>query len=844
MRQRTVTYVQPLTHRGRGVPELGGKGDSLARLTVAGFPVPRGFCVTTAAYESFVRHHDLKAAIAARLGDPSAIARLFDDHPIPVEITKAIRTAYADLGEPAVAVRSSATAEDLPEASFAGQQETYLNVRGSDALLVAVRRCWASLWTERAIDYRRRRGIPDDGLSLAVVVQRLVDADAAGILFTADPTTGATETVQINSAWGLGEAVVGGEVTPDTFHVDARTGQVTSRTVADKYTRTVRDGFTGTRGQPVPASRRHQPSLSTAQAEQLAQLGLQIATLYGAPVDMEWCRAGDTLHVLQARPITAGTRQRTPDPWNDSKTTYALWTSTNVGEAVPDVLTPAAWSMVELLLQDAMATSSVPPHIGYGRIGGRVYLNVSVIYTLAGMLGVSERRMRALTSEVLGRIPEDLPVPRLNASRLGTLLPTLAVAVNVQRRARRDMRRLDAYLEAHPALCQQRRAEIQRTRDSAQLAALWRDQILPDFHAVNWMLSAATRSNGFSLVKTRQRLQRLAGDGDANALSAGLGGATGDLASLGLLRGLEDLAAGRIDRDTFNETYGHRGPHELEISHPRPGEDPGWVDDQLAQHRAAPVTSAELLKAQEEARAAAWGRLRRDHPREARTLERRIARWAQIARNREKARSEVVRFFWVLRAYVLRAGELTGLADDIFFLDAEHIANLLQGAETDRQSITAARQTYGSYRTLPIYPTWILGSFDPYTWAADPDRRTDLYSEGVVRGDPTTLIRGFAGSAGVVYGTARVIQDASDGAQLQPGEVLVTTVTNVGWTPLFPRAGAVVTDVGAPLSHAAIVARELGIPAVVGCGNATALLKTGDPIRVDGSAGLVERLTG
>jgi pyruvate,water dikinase len=331
------------------------------------------------------------------------------------------------------------------------------------------------------------------------------------------------------------------------------------------------------------------------------------------------------------------------------------------------------------------------------------------------------------------------------------------------------------------------------------------------------------------------------GDAAANALTAGLGAQAGQLASLGLLDGLEQLAAGEIDRDTFNRRYGHRGPHEFEISTPRPGQDPHWIDEQLAARASSTTSYHDLLRAQEQRRNEAWADLERRHPVQAMILHHQLRVWAKISRDRERARTEVIRYFWVLRAYALRAGEITGLGDDIFFLDKAEIVRVLQGETIGPALINHRRGAYQAYCVLPRYPALIRGTFNPYAWAADPNRRSDIFIEGSAS-EADVDVRGFAGSAGVVEGVVRVLDDAADGAALQPGEVLVTTITNVGWTPLFPRAAAVITDVGAPLSHAAIVARELGIPAVVGCGNATMRLSTGDRVRVDGTAGTVEVL--
>jgi pyruvate,water dikinase len=825
-----ATYVRQLADEGLGLSELGGKGQSLARLASAGIPVPNGFHITTAAYDDFVAEHHLEGAA-------SAMAALIINHEIPPAIGNDIIGAYQQLGSTPVAVRSSATAEDLPEASFAGQQETFLNVSGADQLLDAVRRCWASLWTERAISYRARQAIPQDKISLAVVVQDLIDADASGIAFTADPVTGDDTMIEINAAWGIGEAVVGGQVTPDAITVERTSGRI-MRTVIN--TKLIMTGLTagGVTSLTVPEDRQNAASLSDSQVLRLADLATEIEELFKEPTDIEWCRKGDQLFVLQARPITSAIH---PDPWNDSRSGDFLWTNTNVGEAIPDVMTPATWSMVQVFLTDAMATASIPPYVGYGRIGGRIYLNVSVMMTLSAAVGVSETRYRNLTEEVFGRLPPDLEIPPVNVRRRDILRAVVPMAVHVVREARRDVKLLDAYLAAHPALCDRRRVEVAAIVTPVELADLWTNVLNPEFHRVSWMLSAATRSSGASFVTTRKRLQKLVGDAAANALTAGLRAQAGQLASLGLLDGLDQLAAGEIDRDTFNRRYGHRGPHEFEISVPRPGEDPDWIDRQLVERAQSATSYQELLAAQERKRNEAWAELEQRHPVQARILHHQLRRWAKISRDRERARSEVIRYFWVLRAYALRAGEISGLGDDIFFLDKAEIVRVLNGETISPKLIKQRRAAYQAYSALPPYPTLIRGAFNPYVWAADPNRRSDLFIAGSVN-KADLAVRGFPGSAGVVEARVRVLHDAADSASLQSGEVLVTTITNVGWTPLFPRAAAVITDVGAPLSHAAIVARELGIPAVVGCGNATMRLKTGDLVRVDGTAGTVEVL--
>ena len=409
---------------------------------------------------------------------------------------------------------------------------------------------------------------------------------------------------------------------------------------------------------------------------------------------------------------------------------------------------------------------------------------------------------------------------------------------------------LPQFLADSPARCDRLRAEIEQTADAAALADLWPAKVRPLLVEAADMLAAAGSADGTTLVSVPGKLAALVGEADAALLLSGQrveGPETTSLASLGPVVGLARLARGEIDRNVYARQYGHRGPHEAELSIPRPAEDPGWIDDQLAAlggngHDAARDADA-LLAKQDAARAASWQRLARQDPRTAAAVRKLITAWAPAARGREAARSEVVRSVWVARAWVLRAGELTGHGEDLFFLELPETYGLLRGERAPLERVPARRAAFETYTALPPYPTLIVGRFDPVSWAADPGRRSDYYDgRAGATTRPDGAITGFPGAAGVVEGTARVLRTPEDAAELRDGEILVTTVTNIGWTPIFPRAAAVVTDVGAPLSHAAIVARELGIPAVVGCGNATMLLHSGDRVRVDGGAGTVEIL--
>ncbi|GAA0929796.1 PEP/pyruvate-binding domain-containing protein [Nonomuraea longicatena] len=821
--------VIPLDDPSADLATAGGKGASLARLSRAGLPVPPGFHITTGAYRAFT------APFRDRLGTGDA-QELFAAHEIPADLAAEILAAHAALGDDVpVAVRSSATAEDLPEMSFAGQQDSYLDIR-RDGLLDAVRRCWASLWNPRAVAYRERNGVPEEDVALAVVVQELVDADAAGVLFTADPISGDTGRSVVNAAWGLGEAVVGGDVTPDT--ATAADGAVRAYTVADKAVMTVR-APAGTREEPVPAHLRRARVLTDAEVLRLAALGQEIERLYDRPMDIEWVRRGTDLLIVQARPITGLVRER--EEWNDSRDGRYLWSSGNLGEAIPDVMTPVTWSLVKIFINEAMSVAQMPGHKLVGNIGGRFYMNLSIAVSAAKAFGMGGRL--SVIEQVFGRIPPGLDVPLLPDSRWTLLRKMLPMAVRVRRRVAGNLKRMRPFLQTARQRCDALRERAGSAATRGELARLWDRELLPFVVETCQMLEAAGRQGGAALTMTREKLTKMVGESDAEAMLTGAN-ADGELASMGPIVGLERLARGEIDRDAFAREYGHRGAHEFEVSLPRPGEDPAWIDRQLAE--AGPRAGDELtglIERQREAREAAWRRFDQRHPGKGGRMREQVRRWNAIVRDRESTRSENMRSFWAMRAFVLRAGELTGLGDDVFFLSIEEILALLRGAPAPVERIPVRRATYDGYAALPMYPMLIVGAFDPVRWAASPDRRLDLYDERGSAVPVSDTVQGFPGAPGVVEGTARVLAGPEDGHRLLPGEILVTTLTNIGWTPMFPRAAAVVTDMGAPLSHASIVARELGIPAVVGTGNATVRIRDGAAVRVDGARGVVEVLS-
>ena len=530
---------------------------------------------------------------------------------------------------------------------------------------------------------------------------------------------------------------------------------------------------------------------------------------------------------------------------NDSLTGDYLWSNVNFGEAVPEVMTPLAWAVLQFTLDDWVF---LPGHSTVSNIGGRPYLNISVFASLFQALGRSrEDLLETMEATLYMRLPEEMEIPLIPLSARG-LLAALANQVPMQIRLNQGRRSLPAYLETNRAWCQRMKGRMRVEASGAGLVALWRDEIGPHVKQGAWtVLGTANRAADYT-VGLRRDLTTLVGPEDANLLIANLSDESELLPSLGPVVGLAQVAQGEMEREAYLAQYGHRGPQEFEISVPRPAEEPDWLDRQLEQFRNTPVDAQALLAQQRETFDAAWRRFVSQYPRKAKAMRRRITESARRGRLREKARSEYVRDRWLVRTFALRAGELTGLGDDIFYLTLDEVLELLSGDQKALDQIPARRKAYQRYKALPPYPPIICGHFDPFQWAADPERRSDYFDShaslpAIASGDSSpNVIAGSPGSAGRVEGVVRRLDGADDGDQLQPGEILVTMQTDVAWTLLFPRAAAVVTDVGAPLSHAAIVARELGIPAVVGCGDATMRLQTGDRVRVDGGRGTVEIL--
>ena len=833
--------VRPIPNLGAAdVAVAGGKGANLGELTCAGFPVPDGFVLTTAAYAVAAR----AAGVDSR--DPAGAAERLRTAPVPGAIAAVARDAYAALGVGPVAVRSSATAEDLPGASFAGQQDTILNVTGEEALLDAVRRCWASLWNERAVAYRAANGIDDATVALAVVVQRMVDAAAAGVLFTANPITGTRHRAAIDAVRGLADALVSGAVDPDHYLVDARSGQVMDR---------------------------GGDALDDARLRELAAMGMRVEAHYGAPQDIEWAvDHGGKLWLVQSRAITTlyPLPADAPDPDRDLR----VYFSANVAQGFFDPFTPMGVEIFRLISGSLAAALGRPmrdpirANPVLKEAGMRIFADLTEVVrnplgrrVLGGALGLMEARSARL-------LPALVDDPRLSPGDRGSMRGTMiyvvrllvrvgVVSVLVRGLRNPDRTREQVLADADAVVRRPVAVDLtpaQRIDAFERLFLEWPGWLFPKFVGlvgtamVPYGLAGRILGDRARPDELQTVLRGLSHNPTTEmdlTLWALAHGARSDAGSLTALQSADadDLAAryraGALPAwlqerfRAFLATYGHRAVGEIDLGVARWADDPAHlfraVQGYLRLPSDAEAPDAQFARGAREADAMADELLSRVHGPRRRVLGALLRRVRANAGAREHPKFQVIRLFAKGRALLAPVGAdlasrgLLSSPGDLWYLTLAEIRRAV-GGEDLRALVTKRRTQYLREMARRHIPRVLLSDGTDVEAAHAPP------ADGALRGSPA--------SPGTVTAVARVVR-SPQGARLEPGEILVAPSTDPGWTPLFLTAGGLVMEMGGMMSHGAVVAREYGIPAVVGVAGATERIVTGQRITVDGSAGTV-----
>jgi rifampicin phosphotransferase len=857
-----------------GLPEIdqtqvaivGGKGAHLGELSrIEGIRVPAGFCVTTDAFRRIIaeapsiderldrlsrRNPDDRESIRTLSAE---IRRTLEGIAIPEDLAAAITRALVRLGEQAAyAVRSSATAEDLPTASFAGQQDTYLNVVGPAAILQHVSRCWASLFTERAVTYRLRNGFDQRKVHMAVVVQQMVFPHAAGILFTADPITGNRKVAAVEASFGLGEALVSGLVNADAYKV--RDGEIVAKAVATKQLAIHALPAGGTQEQAIDPARQEQPALTDAQVVQLAQLGRRIEAHFGCPQDIEWCLVDDGFQMVQSRPITT----LFPIPESGDQENH-VYVSVGHQQMMTDPMKPLGLSFWQMTTPAPMAEA-----------GGRLFVDVTQrLASPASRAGILEALGRSdpLTGDALQTIlerdgfirplPGEGPPGPLFGGTPAPIETDPAIVTELIGRSEASIAasERDIRTKSGEALLDFIRADIHELRRilfdpqshqvfmSAMEAAWWLNEQLEAWlgekNAADTLTLSApnnvTSEMGLALLDVADVIRPYP---DVVA-------ALQHVEDEGFLDELPKLAGGREARDAIEawlDKYGMRCVGEIDITRPRWSErpsmlvpvilgniknfEPGAGERRFEQGRQeAEKKEQELLE-----------RLQAlpDGERKAEEAKRMIDRVRTFIGYREYPKYGMVSRYFVYKQALLEEAERLVQAqaltekEDIFYLTFQELHDVVRRNQVDEQLIRQRKDAFRSYQALT--PPRVLTSDGEVI--AGAYRRDDV---------PAGALVGLPVSAGIVEGRARVIHEMAE-ADLEAGDILVTAYTDPSWSPLFVAITGLVTEVGGLMTHGAVIAREYGLPAVVGVEQATRLIRNGQRIRVHGTDGYVEIL--
>src|SRR5438128_83989 len=845
---------------------VGGKGAHLGELSrIEGIRVPAGFCVTTDGFRRIMAEEpsiDERLDRLPRLNPDdreairtlsAEIRRTLEGVAIPDDLAAAITLALARLGEQAAyAVRSSATAEDLPTASFAGQQDTYLNIVGPAAILQHISRCWASLFTERAVTYRLRNGFDHRKVYMAVVVQQMVFPHAAGILFTADPVTSNRKVVSVEASFGLGEALVSGLANADMYKV--RDGEVVAKAVAIKQLAIHASPAGGTQEEAIDPERQEQPALTDAQVVRLAQLGRRIEAHFGRPQDIEWCLVDDEFQIVQSRPITT----LFPIPAADDQENH-VYISVGHQQMMTDPMKPLGLSFWQMTTPRPMYEA-----------GGRLFVDVArdlasptIRARLVEGFGKSDPLIGDALQSILERddfipSPPDETPGAMPAGGTQTPIETdPAIVTELIGRNQESVAALkrDIRTKSGSALFDFILADIQELKPilfdrqshqvfmSAMEATWWLNEKLEAWLGEKNAADTLTQSVPHNV--TSEMGLALLDVADVIRPHPDVVAFLHHVEDEGFLDELAKRAGGREVRDAIRawlDKYGMRCVGEIDITRPRWSERPTTLLPMLLGN----IKNFEPGAAKrrfEQGRQEAWNkeqelleRLRAlpDGEQKAEEAKRMIDRVRTFIGYREYPKYGMVSRYFVYKQALLEEAERLVQAhvlrekEDIFYLTFQELHDVVRTNQLDDQLIRQRKDAFRSYQALT--PPRVLTSDGECI--AGAYRRDDL---------PAGALVGLPVSAGNVEGRARVILDMAE-ADLEVGDILVTAYTDPSWTPLFVAIKGLVTEVGGLMTHGAVIAREYGLPAVVGVEHATRLIRDGQRIRVHGTDGYVEIL--
>ncbi|WP_338465404.1 phosphoenolpyruvate synthase [Shouchella clausii] len=846
---------------------VGGKGLNLGELSkIQGIHVPEGFCVTTTGFQKVIKQNETFQALLDQLarakvedrdqiGDISSrIRELILNIEIPSDVVKAVAHYLSQFGEKhAYAVRSSATAEDLPHASFAGQQDTFLNIIGKDAILQHISKCWASLFTDRAVIYRMQNGFDHSQVYLSVIVQKMVFPQASGILFTADPMTSNRKVLSIDAGFGLGEALVSGLASADCYKV--REDQIVDKRIATKKLAIYGREEGGTETQQIDPDQQKTQTLTDQQILQLARIGRQIEAHFGQPQDIEWCLTGDTFYIVQSRPITT----LYPIPETNDQENH-VYLSVGHQQMMTDPIKPLGLSFYLLITPAPMR-----------KAGGRLFVDVSPrLTTRAGREALlntvgsdpltKSALMTVIERDYIKLLPNDqaAPLPGSSHTDMPEQFETDPTIVSkLIKRSQTSIEQLKQNIQAKSGLdlfdfILEDIEQLKKILFDPQSTAVFMAAI----NATTWINENMNEWLGEKNAADTLSLSV------PNNITSEMGLALMDVADVirpypevidylqhakedNFLDELVKFDGGQEARNAiyaYLDKYGMRCPGEIDITRTRWSEKPIALVPMILSHIKNFEPNEGNRKFEQGRRVALEkeqeliDRLKQlpDGEQKAKETKQMIDLIRHFIGYREYPKYGIVSRYFVYKQALLKEAEQLVQAgviqekEDIYYLTFEELHEVARTNKTDDQIINKRKDEYKRYEKLT----------PPRVITSDGEIITGAYKQANL---PANAIAGLAVSTGVIEGRARVILNIEN-ADLEDGDILVTSFTDPGWTPLFVSIKGLVTEVGGLMTHGAVIAREYGLPAVVGVENATKLIKDGQKIRVNGTDGYVEIL--
>ncbi|ACB84341.1 PEP/pyruvate-binding domain-containing protein [Natranaerobius thermophilus] len=857
---------------------VGGKGANLGEMINAGLPVPGGFVLLTTAYKRFVQTNGLQEKIdtlikgietrddnLAELTQISEeIQNLFEQGDIPEDILEEIESSYQQIGEPEVAVRSSATSEDLPGTSFAGQYETYLNVLGKEELCKYIKKCWASLWNLRALSYRIKQKTNITDLAHGVVVQKLIYADKSGILFTANPVNGRRDQMLLNSSWGLGEAIVGGEVTPDQWILDKNNNEIVTEQIAKKEIMTIRQNQ-GIDHVKVPDEQQTQVTLDNEEVLQLLQLGSQVENYYGFPQDIEWAYSDDKFYLVQTRPITSLFPM--PEPLDEGDDLRIYLNMSLYSQALHEPFTPMGEAfftgMFKSFAKRINRDYQKKPVKWCKTAGGRLFIDLTELLryervrekfknnpadkdpiTTEALLQVVERNKDELIKNKKSPISVAFKmISKMNPWVIKFLLTSIHKVMYGVVSPDKAVTKAFEYGQSQIANIEQSRNQLTEIEDKLRYIeeVATRDIFVGLFEVV-FYVSASTNY----IKKAKAILKKYNEDtSQLDKVEQSVPNNVTTEMGMELLNIAKELGENGEQPDAdhpqireFLNKYGHRSSNEVDIGIPRWYEKPQYVVDLVQAYmdnKSYDDGISKFYQGMEEAQQVIGNitnRLREQGGhKDAKKVKKLLENYRKMFGVRELPKFYLTKAFSILREMLKDIGtelQQQGKLDDkldIFFVNFHDLKSM----ENLKEIVTENKEKYFREMQRPSVPRIMTNTGESIYSAA-----VDNESEGVYSGVPV--------SPGVIEGVVRVINHPEEGSKLKKGEILVTKGTNPAWTPLFLKISGLIMETGGPISHGSVVAREYGLPAVAGVSAATDRLVDGQKVRLNGETGNVEIL--